>query len=1282
MEKSVLADKSDSGEKPQSVPDSEAVNNSVSSARQSIIRILPPREKEVLDMDRFPRITTLPLGTHILRVEYSLDLQQQLTAFLANNNFPETTKSLPPLRSPMDKFGMTQIIVTDPSSLDCLIKAIAHEMNFKTALSNEQTPVLLINGCIYPLYLDFADDTHLPQSFVNPPTAAVLQINARDYEAVGRKMRLGPCSYLSINTGIFAQDKMAKEVLDHMAVLTQSKDFVVVFDQMGNMVILAFQERAAGRLLLWATALKKLTRSKVHMLFGKGSITHADEDNLVIDTYLTARNNTFFQELGQKMPDLYSTDSYLAKMEGTRDKTLIEITSKEPAKGFIPINVIRRVNYAACGGPDKMVGYKDQYETIKSALNPVNTCRLVFVEGDAGTGKSRIIHEVADELPNVIRTSVDPAGRNITGFSLVDLAAQLGDDIKSRLKNLRVIPQRIRLLLNFNEQSENARLMEANRSPESVCVYIQEALASLEKEIGPFTIIIDDIHHHDRLSDGHIMDLLEDFLSKKNSYSKAVLLRRPESRYASAAQESLKKSIGNVTTVGLNGQLNFADRAVADEYILHSLPDEIRINPETGQPRIIGDWANELGKRCKTPFEMTSYLQGIAMPWSEYLTVNKEQIELTPKGSKKITKSLGQEMVIYHLARIEEEKLSTECLTLLQTFSLVGFSHSFREYIEKFLNLAFGYPAEQTDQIIQELQAKGYLVAERKFLFSGETDDDMEPITMYRIWHENLRDIILNFTLDEKGKEEISTTVYRAAAQMKLVSDDQIFSIMQHAARKKDIKERDFWTDYMNYGNKTLKYAAQNNLFTQGYNVATMILEKLQSEEKSSPEKPSTMVQALTDLTYGEDLPEGFKKFIINTLKAMAHHGYYVGEMEKVHDVISVMESIQLQFPDENLGMPDLYEIGFDAAYFQSNKPKLAEYLEKMQEKGVDDAKIKIYQLRAAYSHRQTDLCNQIIASYGEEELPLEVERLKYRIELQAIYRDLIASGVDGDAAYSGLDLTPDQTRRVWVVRLAMDGFRKKFTAASKAEKNAKKRNHPIMELSLLDIEGDAAAFLGVYKQAIKCFSEIWRLAMQMEIPRQALFAAKRKGDLEIMQAVVQEHAGKNANCQSLLRSAIFTYTEEGLNVAKKLTDKVWLDLFHVQRLRAISMFLEAVLKQEDQTNDANTQDLQTIIEMGFADIEAIENSEGAKNLPGDFFDESAGEEYEDCYYITPYLCSFITCCEKLGCECIPQEPYKFESAGCIQAGQHYARQFREDKMDELARKMRGLQAYAVHPAV
>lgn len=1274
--------------------------NAVSDPREatsvSVIRALAPHKKREKSINMLPEITTLPGQARILRVEYPLVQHDQVIDTLKYNESVKRISTLPPLRSLQDRFGMTQVMVTDPSVFRALACVTSKLMNLKISLSHKNTPIIIVNGNAYPLYLDFVDDPqNVPISLRDPQDSdneskdnidnnLIPDLDEHSADKLREDMRLGPCSYLTINTNVFADEEVAKEVLAHLAVISQSKDFVVDFDQMGNMVIFALQERSAGRLLIWASSLKKLTGSKAHMLFGKGNVVNVDEHDLVMDNYLTLRGNSYFQLLGKEMPDLYSTDYYLGNMRGTRDQTLVRLESGENQRGFIPINVVKRVEFASGNGPEKIIGYKDECNAIKSALNPTNSCRLVFIEGSAGTGKSRIIHETTSDLPNAVKISIDPAGRNITGFTMVDFAAQLGEDIKTRYEADKVIPQGMRLLLDFNDRSENDKLSKANRSPETVCVFCQEALACLEEEFGPFTIIVDDIHHIDRLSDGHIMDLLENVATNKDFYSKAAVLRRPGASYESTAQENLKISVGNVTTVSLeeedgNPKLDFSDREIADEYILYSpLMKRIRNNPETGEHRIIGEWGAELSNKCRTPFEMTSYLQGL-QDSPEHLIADKGTIELTPKGREKMHKSLAQEIIIYHLERMRvgKMKLSAESMTVLQTFALVGFRYSFKEYLEQFMELAFGYPAEKTRSILQELHMKGYLVTEKKVIYSGESDDEMEPLTSYRIWHENLRDIVLKHTMDDKGREHIATRVYKAAAELKLVSDDQIFSLMHYAARNKYMNESDFWRDYMNYGNKTLKDAKENNLYAQGYNVATMILDELEPEENTNPEEPSTMVIALTNLTYGEKLPDGFKEFIVSTLKAVAYHGYYVGEMEKVHEAISVMGRIQEQFPDEDFGMNELYETGFDAAYFQYDRAALVKYFKKIQDAGVDGGKLKIYALRSAYIHRQTDECLSIIDSYGDGELPLEVERLKYRIELQDIYDDLVDDGIDGDAAYSGLDLTPDQTRRVWTVRTAMDKFRQKFTAASKEKQTKNKRNHPIMELSLLDIEGDAAAFLGIYSPAIKSFSEIWRLAMQMEIPRQALFAAKRKGDLEIMQAVVLEHAGKIAESQKFLKSAIYTYTEEGYSVAKKMTDTMWLDLFHIQRLRAISMYLESIVKERSADSDSSdNQNLKNLIEMALDDIKAIENSDSAKNLPGDFFDKPDGDEYEDCYYITPYISSLRKCLKTLGYESLMQSDfYKFESAGCVKAGRYYAKQFKEDKMGEYKRKMQGLKA-------
>ena len=236
------------------------------------------------------------------------------------------------------------------------------------------------------------------------------------------------------------------------------------------------------------------------------------------------------------------------------------------------------------------------------------------------------------------------------------------------------------------------------------------------------------------------------------------------------------------------------------------------------------------------------------------------------------------------------------------------------------------------------------------------------------------------------------------------------------------------------------------------------------------------------------------------------------------------------------------------------------------------------------------------------------------------------------------------------------------------------------MELSLLDIEGDAATFLGDYDHAIRCFSEIWRLSMQMNIPRSALFAAKRKGDLEIMKAVMamkgeESNQEKTVMHRKMLSNAIYTYMEEGHNVATKLSDKEWLWLFCIQQLRAICMQLKSY--SDSRTPGADTEKL---IQMGIEDIEKLEASDWAKALPKSYDLNAPLEDLVDCYYVTPYVCYFRHLCELLSDKkLLPKMSYRFEHPLCISGAIRYGSKFKDDDMGEKQRKMDGIKTSTIY---
>ena len=1261
-----------------------AVTEPSEAVRSSIVRTLTDKKdgNDLEPVDTCPVIIDLPGEARISHLCYPVSLQGQFLKTLEKGDGVRRIGSLPLVRNTQDRFSTTQLAVRDNGAFKGLIELLEKEhLDARVSLSGAHAPCIAVNGCVSPLEMDFIKNPRdLIATFgesdegMGNSGRATLPFRSSEEETLqwnnllklanreAQKVRLGPCSYLAFNPGVLLRGTYNKKILDHLAILSQSRDYCINFDQMGNLILIALHERAAGGLLTWGEELRDLTHGTINLLFGTGETARADANNLVIDNYMTHVGNDYLQRLAEIQPDFYSTDFYLRKMQGSRDETRVKVeTAGDPLMGFVPIEVHKRVEYLAGGGPDRLIGYTQEFNDIKDALTGKTSHRLVFLEGSAGEGKSRLISAVTDRMPNVIKISIDPGGRGIPGFSLIDFADQLSQFVLEKFDvNTEEVPANIQALLDFAEKTKNEKDLVANQDPEAICELCQKALLGLEEELGKLILSVDDIHHNDRLSDGYIMDIAGAFV-RQSKNSNTIMMRRPEKRYASLAQDNLKRSVKNCLTVSLHDsdnkpKLNFKDRNITRDYVLYSLPEELRLNPETNENRELGEWAYTLGENCKSPFNMTSYMKDILAHRKDYLIIDKNRVELTPEGLERVQKVQGKEMVIYHLENIREQLLPDE-LMMLQAFAMVGFKNSKLGTIQKFMELAFGFPAEKTAEIMKILVEKGYLVSDSQS-------------QLYRIWHENLRDIVLARTLEENTREDMAVKVYKAASECELVSDDQQFQIMHYAVRNKPLKDGEFWNDYMKCARNTLETAGRSNMYEKGYAVATMILDNMDIYDDFRPEGCSTMTTTLTDLTYGEKIDENFKKFIIDALAAVIFHGYYIGEMENVYKAIQIAEKIQENFPDQNVGLAEFYEIGFDAAYFQSNKEKMIYFYDKLPLESFSEEKRHVYEIQMAYRKRQIGECRRILAFYTDEKaMPVELRRLKYRIEIQGIVKELADDGVEGDAALLGQGITPEQVERARKVYESIKDFRNEFFEQNKNGNVSNKRNNPIMELSLLDIEGDALTFLGNYDGAVTCFSEIWRLSMQMNIPRSALFAAKRKGDLEIMKSVMALRGDgpleeRLALQQKMLNSAIYTYMEEGNNVAQKLTDKEWLLLFCIQRLRAICMKIQSYID-----GGVLGEDTEKLMQMAMEDIESLETSDWAKALPSNY--DAPLSDLADCYYVTPYVCYFRQLCDELSCsDWFPEEPYSFEYATCVSGALRYAEQFKDDDMGEKQRKM------------
>ncbi|MEK7085612.1 MAG: hypothetical protein AAB953_01195, partial [Patescibacteria group bacterium] len=639
----------------------------------------------------------------------------------------------------------------------------------------------------------------------------------------------------------------------------------------------------------------------------------------------------------------------------------------------------------------------------------------------------------------------------------------------------------------------------------------------------------------------HLMNLVRDFL--RESRSKAVLSLRPEERYKSAAQRTLEMEIRSfggktyhakieknpIAEIYLENpdtgeaKLNLHDPKTAYDYVFYSLPEEIRINPTTKQPRRLINLHTILSKRAETPFELTSLIN-IVLENEENLIVGDETIELHPKAQKNIEKIRNsRDLAIYHRERIR--RLGKPNRTLLQCMALLGNRVTFNQLLEIAQNIA---AIQNPGETINELKRSGYVTIE------GEEEEN----AAVRLQHENFRDIALQALLP-KDRRKLAIQVYNKTRNDPAVHNDILFALLCEVSPDRYFGDTGFWNQYAMRAQTALHDAATQNAYGRAYGMAMTVLDGLEGESESK------LAQALKSLQQKDkeeaNVPDNIKKLIADCLLTIIENGVYIGRFSKVHEAIEVLEKMEAK----NY-LTRAYLAGFNAAYAQTDTKQLSYYHQKIKNrKDASPAMIVSLEIHLSFKKVRTpEECERSIELYEtfspeirelEQSDPKtfhELQRLKTRIAFEQTRLRILASGVDGDVTVEPGHLTEEETNKMLESLTRLNNL------------NKMRQQHPgyfgaTEELYLLDQLANMEGYLGNYPEAIDAFSEVWRLATQMEIPREAARAAKIKGDIEIMEALAQiefpgqEHQGRATPKKVIARDkvlkAIHTYTEEGL---------------------------------------------------------------------------------------------------------------------------------------------------------
>lgn len=1000
-------------------------------------------------------------------------------------------------------------------------------------------------------------------------------------------------SYLVININalLASNDPLKDKILDKLGNLAVSEDFTIALDQNGNLVIADFAQRSGSYMAGLAADIEHSTENRTSILLAKG-VFKKDGTITGMENYPDAATLAHWAAIAKENPGTYLTDATQKTINEGRDATTRELKTEEvdASAQFLKLTEVSRRPKLRIGGPDRLIGHADEIEKMRNFAKPNNKSKLLVLNGGAGSGKSRLADELLKDNPTALVASVDASGENIPGAALGDLAITIANAMESRLTDLQKgnFREEFTELQRFASLADDERIRQMQTAPHSITEACQKGLLILEKTGGSFLFAIDDIHHIDRFSEKHIMSLVEKFLN--NSRSKVMMMRRPEETYHSTEQENLITNIHNkfrdqstegqrpVEIVDLQDskkqpKLNLQNPKTARDYVFYSLPEEIRVNPVNGKEKDLGNWPEQLAAKCRTPFDLTSLISSLLENPEKSLIIGPDSISIRPEALEELSKIKNHtDLQTYHENRVR--RLDAPAQAVLQYVSILGAKLSRTKLIDLATSIG-GFTPEEANQAFLDLTRGGYIIADEK---EG-----------CGIQHDNYKNIALS-SMAEAQKRELIVKLYLKFNDSKEVHNDKKFALLCELSDSIPLSDTQFWNHYTARANQALRDAKQERSSGRGYEIAMTILGDLNiRKHKNDP-----LIKGLIALHNGGEqaaqVDPTIRQMLVNSLFAVVKNGLNLGRFNKTTRAIEILERIGAQ---EYL--TEAYAVGFRAAQIQHDTKAMGRFFQKYNNR-IDkkDSEVISMKLRLAFKKGDTEgfeLCDKIISSpayrdtiatlvLNDKATYTEFTRLEQRIKLDRIRKNLEnKEGVDGDVVLDPGLIKPEDFSEIVRIKRELD-------AISKELQENPDNFDPLQELHLRDQLAEIQAFTGNYEAAAQSLNEVWRLAQQMQIPTEAVRAAKIKGDIEMMMALAQVGvvAGKGMTAQPFkngttfpkrILKAIQTYTENGFavlgekdeadNRKVEKTNEYQL-LMRGQRLRGISALALSYENQIAQT--------------------------------------------------------------------------------------------------------------------
>lgn len=1104
------------------------------------------------------------------------------------------------------------------------------------------------------------DTTTIQQAVSLDTTHATIASLNTAIEAMKQEFKTprdGRCVYLMMDQNFLENQSPENPDLiklrNEIELIRQSPNFHIT-GYNGYLVIIGTAERAGSSLTAMATRLfRTVPSSKVFL--GSGVVRNypGTETFSIVDFPETETRDRWTKAT----PGVYATPEFHKQVTdpSSRDSTLCQITAREQEGD----NLLRLTDFRAkvslrIGGPDRLIGYESELENLVEALTD-NRNRLTILRGRAGMGKSRLLEEALSNLPQATVCSLDPSGKNISGFSLMTVAEQI--TAKFMADNDLSQSQEARALFDFNREPQNEKIKRIQRDPDAIIAMCLNALKLANPGKMPF--IIDDFHHGDRFSIPHITNLAERYIAESKG-GKVVLAMRPEEMFDPLDVGRIKRAINaryldpkaiNDTTID---GLDFSNGALAREFAFYSLTEQLR---EGKSPENLGKWPVELGRVAgRSPFVMKTFMDEILANPDETLTINRRSITVKGAVLDRIRKiKSGSDLDTYYRERLNH--LEEKARKILQVIALMGGSVT-RPQIKTVITEVTGILTEDQAAmniellILNDLVKKGYLVEA-----PGEEKS-------WSLQHETIREIAAA-SLPDKKRIKLSRKLHEHFRTDRHLHADTKFAIAHDIASDKNAPDvsDEFWGQYAEIANASLDEAARFNAFSRAYHLAATIIDPHKDKGARAVKEALTILESESSSSEERQaLPAGIVNLGIRAIMTQAQNAVYVGGFRETRELVARVEKIHQNNPQLDLEsiMRDCSLLLFQSAYLERNVAEMEKiYKEQLEgREGIEPHELAICKIRLHFRKEEFD---KVMETYSDHHADLAGANDRYKREHDGTpYPQMIEAmrlatarcpfeklhaemkkNLDEDMEFQPSSTSDQQTQQLFGIKDGLERLleiRKKYPLTF----------NPHEEIALLEQYGVVCALSGDYETALETLTETWRQADQMEVHQQAARIAKFIGDIHTIQGllVIQKRPDPSRRGETKKRTVIDRaaiskglkkYSEEGMISLAHVQDQT--NFYHlairIQRIRNVGIFYKSYENELDGAAELDfsriKEELTPLIRMALEDFKAINEANKEQISSGATYQwhQDAGVGY----YLLSYLGYILEAARKFGIE-------------------------------------------------